>query len=174
MTIDKDHPSPANARARHTRRRTYAIVAAGSVLALCAFSEPAWPVARAAIVLAPQQASRSVWDGVYTEAQATRGREAYAQDCASCHGDKLEGAAAPPLVGTAFTSGLTGKTMGDFFARLSATMPDDSPGRLSRQRYADIIAHLLRANEYPVGSTELPPDADALKQIGFNEQPAVK
>jgi mono/diheme cytochrome c family protein len=173
MTIDNDHRSPANARARHTRRWTYAIVAAGPVLALCALREPSWPVVHA-VVLAREQASRSVWDGVYTEAQAARGREAYAQDCAICHGDKLEGATAPPLVGSAFTSGLTGKTMGDFFARLSATMPDDNPGRLSRQRYADIIAYLLQANEYPSGSTELTPDADALKQIGFNEKPAVK
>ena len=163
MVIENDHRSPGNARARPTRRWTYAIVAAAPVLALCALRAPAWPVAHAS-VLARQQASRSVWDGVYTDAQ----------DCASCHGDKLEGAAAPALVGSAFTSGLTGKTMGDFFARLSATMPDDNPGRLSRQRYADIIAHLLQANEYPAGSTELTPDADALKQIGFNEKPAAK
>ena len=33
---------------------------------------------------------------------------------------------------------------------------------------------LLRANDYPAGSTELTPDTDALKQIGFNEKPAVK
>src|SRR5258708_27979977 len=35
--------------------------------------------------------SRSVWDGVYTEEQATRGEEIYRKECASCHGDTLAG-----------------------------------------------------------------------------------
>ena len=173
MTIDRVLPSTANARARHTHRWTYAIVAAGSVLALCAFRVPASPIAHAAAPGAWQDASRSVWDGVYTEAQATRGGEAYAQECASCHGGKLEGVDAPALVGE-FASEWNGRTVADLFDRVSATMPADGPGRLSPQQYADILAHILRANEYPPGSTELSRVADALKQIGFKEKPAGK
>jgi len=41
----------------------------------------------AATVLA--QTSRSVWDGVYTEAQAKRGEAIYEQNCVSCHGPAL-------------------------------------------------------------------------------------
>ena len=38
-----------------------------------------------------EQAARSVWEGVYTEEQARRGAELYAQECASCHGPLLTG-----------------------------------------------------------------------------------
>ncbi len=34
----------------------------------------------------------SVWDGVYTEAQAGRGRAAYTGACGLCHGRRLNGA----------------------------------------------------------------------------------
>ncbi len=52
----------------------------------------------AAAVLA--QASRSVWDGVYTDAQAKRGEALFAENCVTCHGPALEGdGEAPPLSG---------------------------------------------------------------------------
>ena len=35
------------------------------------------------------QATRTVRDGVYSDAQAARGATLYGQQCASCHGDKL-------------------------------------------------------------------------------------
>src|SRR6476620_4448575 len=34
--------------------------------------------------------AKSVWDGVYTDAQAQRGRGFYNEHCASCHGGNLE------------------------------------------------------------------------------------
>ena len=37
------------------------------------------------------QDARSVWDGVYTTAQAARGEAAYAQNCGFCHGANLAG-----------------------------------------------------------------------------------
>ena len=44
-------------------------------------------------------------------------------------------------------------------------MPLDNPGRLSRQQNADVIAFVLKANDWPAGATELPADSAALKQI---------
>ena len=41
------------------------------------------------------QASRSVWDGVYTEAQAKRGEALFAENCVTCHGPALEGDGSP-------------------------------------------------------------------------------
>jgi mono/diheme cytochrome c family protein len=46
------------------------------------------------------QAPRTVQDGVYTAAQATRGGTVYGQQCASCHGATLQGASGPPLPGS--------------------------------------------------------------------------
>ena len=53
---------------------------------------------------APAQPTRTVQDGVFSDAQATRGQALYAQRCAGCHGPALEGAQAPALKGDGFTS----------------------------------------------------------------------
>ena len=46
-------------------------------------------------------ADTAATDGLYTEAQAARGRAIYAKRCALCHGDQLQGNPAPPLTGAA-------------------------------------------------------------------------
>jgi mono/diheme cytochrome c family protein len=108
----------------------------------------------------------SVWDGVYSETQAARGGEAYRQACVNCHGPELEGAdMTPPLTGGTFTSNWNDLTLGDLFERIRATMPLDKPGTLSRQQNADLVAFLLRANQWPAGTTELSRELGALKQI---------
>ena len=44
-------------------------------------------------------AAKSVWDGVYSEAQADRGKSIYEQNCAFCHLSDLTGQGfAPALV----------------------------------------------------------------------------
>jgi mono/diheme cytochrome c family protein len=122
-------------------------------------------VAAAAIGAAAAEGS-SVWDGVYTDTQAKRGETAYLQACASCHGPALDGGdMTPPLVGGAFTSNWNDLTLGDLFDRIRTTMPLDNPGRLSRPQTADVIAFMLKANSWPGGGSELPPEPAALKQI---------
>jgi len=119
-----------------------------------------------AITLLAQQAARSVWDGVYTAEQANRGESAYKRECARCHGDTLTGGeAAPPLAGGEFLANWNGLTVGDLFERIRISMPADRPGTLTNERNSDIIAHILRANQFPAGKAELEHRAEALKQI---------
>jgi len=64
------------------------------------------------------QEPRSVWDGVFTEAQSDPGKALYARECASCHGDSLGGGeSAPPLVGEGFLAKRNGLTVGDQYGR---------------------------------------------------------
>lgn len=113
-----------------------------------------------------QSASTSVWDGVFTEAQAKRGEAAYLRECANCHGPGLEGGdITPALVGGGFTSNWNDLTLGDLSERIRLTMPLDRPGTLSRQENADVIAFVLRVNAWPAGARELPSDLGALKEI---------
>lgn len=115
-----------------------------------------------------QPPTRSVWDGVYTEEQATRGQALYAQECASCHGGELTGGEmAPPLAGGEFMAGWDGLTVGDLFERTRISMPQNSPGSLSGQQNADILAFMFSANKFPSGTTEMPKEAGILKQIKF-------
>jgi mono/diheme cytochrome c family protein len=117
-------------------------------------------------VILAQEATRSVWDGVYTEDQAGRGRVLYNEACASCHSDTLMGGEmSPPLAGGEFLSNWNGLTLGDLFERIRTTMPQDKAGKLSREVNADILAYILSVNKFPAGKTELPHATEFLKQI---------
>src|SRR5450432_4094838 len=104
-----------------------------------------------------QDTSRSVWDGVYTEEQANRGRPLYNEHCASCHADTLMGGEmSPPLVGGDFLSNWNGLTLGELFERIRTTMPLNKAGKLSREVNADITAYILSVNKFPSGKVALP------------------
>lgn len=112
------------------------------------------------------QTQKTVWDGVYTEEQAKRGAQVYADHCAMCHGDGLGGVeSAPALTGPGFYATWEGETVNALFERIRMSMPQDNPGSLTRAQNADLIAHMLRVGGYPVGTTELEGQAGALSQI---------
>jgi quinoprotein glucose dehydrogenase len=121
-----------------------------------------------AFVLAQE---KSVWDGIYTDAQAERGKQLYSDACASCHGPELTGGEmAPPLVGGDFSSDWNGLTVGDLFERMRISMPQNAPGSLTGQQNSDILAFMLQANKFPSGQTELAKDAMMLKSIKYDSK----
>ncbi|MEQ1574206.1 MAG: c-type cytochrome [Vicinamibacterales bacterium] len=119
-------------------------------------------------VSAQAPAGRTVWDGVYTEEQAKRGSELYTKACASCHSESLTGLeSAPPLTGEQFNGNWSGTTLGELAERIRISMPADMPGSLSRPQLGDLLAHLLKVDGFPAGTTPLDPQAVALAQIRF-------
>ena len=60
-----------------------------------------------------------------------------------------------------------GLTVGDLSDRIRISMPLNSPGKLSRQENADVVAYILRFNQFPAGKEELPREVQALKRIVF-------
>ena len=122
----------------------------------------------AAAALSAGQEGRTVWDGVYTEEQAVRGEAVYQDQCTFCHLDDLMGDAfATPLIADAFTLRWEGGTLGDLMIVTQVTMPADQPNTLTSEQVADVIAFLLKMNEYPAGDEELPPDQEALEAIAI-------
>lgn len=125
-------------------------------------------VALGAITMGLIWAQASVWDGIYSGEQARQGEALYRQECASCHGEKLEGRGqAPPLTGADFTMDWNGMTVGDLFEKMQTSMPADKPGQLSREQNASLLAYILSGNKFPAGTAELPTDAERLRQIRF-------
>jgi S-disulfanyl-L-cysteine oxidoreductase SoxD len=108
---------------------------------------------------------------VYSDPQAERGKTTYSKDCASCHGNSLQGVAqAPPLAGPEFLQGWNGQLLSDLFEKVKTTMPADAPGRLGDKENTDLLAFLLRANGFPAGSKELEADVEAMRQLRINVQ----
>ena len=110
----------------------------------------------------------SVWDGVYTDAQATRGERTYSRSCEQCHGPDLAGDPVmeiPALSDEAFMMSWSGKTVKQLFEHVQRSMPKDKPGSLGTGAYADVVAFLLQANKFPSGSRELPRAPEQLETI---------
>lgn len=115
-----------------------------------------------------QAPSRSTWDGIYSGEQAARGAELYMGACAQCHGPQMGGIdAAPALTGGAFASNWNGVLLSDMVERIRVSMPQNSPGTLSRQQVADVLSYILRANGFPPGEKALPRQTAFLKQIAY-------
>ena len=111
------------------------------------------------------QAAASIWDGVYTEAQATRGQARYKASCAMCHSADLLGDSGPALVGEPFMQRWNGTSVNDMLVTLRQTMPQDAPDSLGTPGYVDLIAFLLKSNSVPAGAAELPTETVALQGI---------
>jgi mono/diheme cytochrome c family protein len=120
------------------------------------------------VVLAQQAAdSRTVWDGVYSDAQAQRGKQQYAGSCAACHKQDLSGdGITPGLADDGFIERWDKDTVEGLFTRIKTTMPADNPGKLADAEYLDVVAFLLKANGFPGGPTDLAREGtDSLKNI---------
>jgi alcohol dehydrogenase (cytochrome c) len=104
-------------------------------------------------------AEQSVKDGVYTQQQAQLGNVSYAENCAACHGDALQGVGtAPGLTGANFLFVWGGSALQTLFDSIKGTMPTNAPGSLSDETYVSIIAYLLAHNGYPAGDEILTTD----------------
>lgn len=111
---------------------------------------------------------KSQWDGVYTDAQAKRGEPMYQEFCSACHGPDMNGGEmAPGLAGGEFSANWNDLTLGQLFDRMRVSMPQNNPGSLSRQQYADILAFMLRRGTAPAGQTELPTQTEVLGMIKY-------
>jgi mono/diheme cytochrome c family protein len=155
------------------KRRSEGWRLSGSVWSLAGLLFAAWATPGLAIAQTTTP-RRTVWDGVYTEAQASRGATAYGQSCAGCHALAAEGKA--PLVGDPFWKSFAQKSVGDLLEFVSTYMPNGTPGSLSKSAYEDIVALLLQSNGFPAGTAELGPntvgDVQIVAKDGGTELPA--
>jgi mono/diheme cytochrome c family protein len=116
---------------------------------------------------AAAQQPLTVNQGVYTDEQARRGQASYKAQCASCHGDTLEGRAGPPLTGDDFMGAWNKEPLSELFSKIRNTMPQDAPGKLTPDQSADVLAYILQVSKFPSGRTALRTDEAALKQISW-------
>lgn len=125
-----------------------------------------WLVAILASLCAWGQTSKNIWDGVYTAAQAERGKAAYAMSCTNCHIANLEGSVrAPSLKGSRFMAAWQNTTVNNLFRKIRDSMPATYPETVADDVKLDIITYLLQQNGFPAGAAELKQDETELENI---------
>jgi mono/diheme cytochrome c family protein len=102
----------------------------------------------------------------FTATQARQGEAVYKDNCAACHGDSLQGALdAPTLTGASFQANYFGQPANVLFDFITTNMPQDRPGALTPQQYAQVTAFILSKNGVAAGDTALPSDSAALSAV---------
>jgi mono/diheme cytochrome c family protein len=116
------------------------------------------------VVVSGQDAKgRTVWDGVYTDAQATRAATVFNDSCARCH--TLESQGNRPLSGEKFWEGYTQRTVAELLTYVRTSMPNGNPGSLPADSYNDLVALILKSNGFPAGTSALVPETAENVQI---------
>jgi cytochrome c5 len=104
----------------------------------------------------------SIWRGVYTAAQAERGKAVYARHCSRCHGEDLGGRRDYPLSGERFMDRWEAHTLEHLFVLIRDSMPPDGINTVDPNDKRDIVAYVLQQNGFPAGATELSQDVAVL------------
>jgi cytochrome c553 len=131
------------------------------------------PRAHPGVFQEPALATRSVWDGVFTEEQARRGEAQYTRVCEACHGTDLSGNDVdeiPALAWEAFLTRWNGRTAKELVELVKRSMPKDNPASLSTRTYVDVVAYIFQVNKFPRGTKELSLNPDTLNAIVIEKQ----
>src|SRR5262245_37031630 len=132
---------------------------------------------------APQAGPKTVWNGVYTAAQAANGQSEYDRSCRRCHASNLDGIPDASLLGdfvpryslrgADFIERWREDTVQSLYTLVASGMPPRNEPRaaaaaLNDRTYLDIVAYLLERNGFPAGDREL--SLSELRSIRIQEK----
>jgi hypothetical protein len=116
-------------------------------------------------LLHAQAPEPKIWAGVYTSAQAERGKTNFAGSCARCHLADLSGGTGPSLKGERFITAWQDESLYRLFTKIRDTMPPNFGTTLTEDAKLDVITYILQSNGFPAGATELMVDQDKLDSV---------
>lgn len=130
-------------------------VFAALAFAACASSggqpEPAPGPQPAAPAAAPAPApAAGAPAGLFSQAQANRGRDTFRSMCTECH-------TAAEFTDNAFKVKWARRTVGDLYQFIHTSMPDDAPGVLTEAQALELTAYILEMNGFTAGSRQMQP-----------------
>jgi len=132
--------------------------ASGPVAGVLFLLSAAWLATPARTAGAQGAPPSSTMAGVYTAAQATKGKNVFFSNCLGCH-------TVASHTGQAFQLKWFGRPLHDLYDYLSNAMPKTSPGSLSEDEYVWVTAYILRLNGMPPGKIELSSEPAWLKAV---------
>jgi mono/diheme cytochrome c family protein len=120
----------------------------------------------------PQGQRPPIWRGVYTTAQAERGRATYATTCLRCHNPDLSGDRGPALKGERFMTTWGGGSVTRLFEKIRDTMPPFATSTLDDTAKLDVVAFILQTNGFPAAEQELAfAELEGIQILAQGEQP---
>jgi cytochrome c2 len=123
----------------------------------------------AAAMVAPRttaaQAPKSTTQGVYTPAQAIKGKSVFNGACLGCHTTASH-------MGPAFELRWFGRPLSELYGYLSNLMPKSAPGTLTEDEYVWVTAYILKLNGMPAGKVELTAEPNWLKAVRIDAGPS--
>jgi len=121
-----------------------------------------------AVLLAPRaseaQSTKSTTQGVYTLAQAAKGKNVFNGACLGCHTTATH-------MGPAFETKWFGRPLWELYGYLSNLMPKSAPGTLTEDEYVWVTAYILKLNGMPAGKVELNAEPAWLKAVRIETVP---
>jgi mono/diheme cytochrome c family protein len=113
-----------------------------------------------------------IWQGVYTTAQAERGKATFLVTCQRCHNADLSGDRGPALKGERFMTTWGGGGVNRLFEKIRDTMPPFGTSTLDDATKLDIVTFILEANGFPVGAKDLAAgDLESIDIVAQGEVP---
>lgn len=139
------------------RGRVAAAVAVGVTAITCVVLGAQAPAPAAARPSEPR-----IWQGIFTAAQAARGKDSYTGACLRCHAADLAGVTGPALIGERFYQSWGGEPIDRLFLKIRDTMPPNLGTVLDEKAKLDVVAYILQTNGFPAGASELVLGSDDL------------
>ena len=116
-----------------------------------------------------------IWQGVYTVAQAERGRATFLTSCQRCHNADLSGDRGPALKGERFMASWGGGSVTRLFEKIRDTMPPFATSTIDETSKLDIVTFILQTNGFPTGDKPLTiDDLESIQVVAKDEQPKVQ
>ena len=99
--------------------------------------------------------------GLFSQAQANRGRDQFRSMCTECH-------TSGEFSDQTFKVKWARRSVGDLYEFIHTAMPDDAPGILTEAQAIDLTTYILEMNGFEPGSRQMQPDQAALDAISLS------
>ena len=124
------------------------------------------------VLRAQTPARPRIWQGVYTAAQAERGKATFLASCQRCHNADLSGDRGPALKGERFMTTWGGGSVNRLFEKIRDTMPSFSTSTIDAASKLDVVTFILQTNAFQAGDKELAVgDLEPIQILARGEQP---
>ena len=119
-------------------------------------------------VAAQAPREQQIWDGVFSAAQAARGKTGFETSCGRCHNNQLLGSErGPALTGDGFWTHWDNDTLDKLFTKIRDTMPAGGVDTVNDASKLDILTYILSANGAKPGTAELAADLTGMQGIAI-------